>query len=68
MNAGIATFLAASLPVGVHSLKAEYLGDTNTLSSTSAPISQAITGPVIVEITGASNGIVQTTDFRVLLN
>ena len=68
VNAGIATFLATSLPVGVHTLKAQYLGDSNTLSSTSAPISQAVTGQVIVEITGASNGIVQTTDFSVLVN
>jgi len=66
--AGVASFLSTSLPVGVHTLKAQYSGDANALGSTSAPISQTITGPVIVEVTGSSNGITQTADFTVVIN
>lgn len=68
VNAGIATFLATSMPVGVHTMTAQYSGDSNTLSSTSAAISQAITGQGIIEITGTSNGITQTADVTVVVN
>jgi large repetitive protein len=68
VNAGIVSFLAASLPVGVHSMTAQYSGDSNTLGSTSPAISQAITGQGIVEITGTSNGITETSDFTVVVN
>lgn len=68
VSAGIATFLATSLPVGVHNLTAEYRGDANTQASNSAPIAQAITGTVAMQISGMSNGIVETADFSVVLN
>jgi subtilase family serine protease len=68
VNAGIVSFLTTNLPVGVHVITAQYLGDTNTLGSTSAPITQVITGNVAMQITGTSNGIVQTANFNVAVN
>lgn len=68
VSAGVATFLASSLPVGVHNLTANYLGDAHTQASASAPISQAITGTVGLQISGASGGVTQTADFSVSVN
>jgi hypothetical protein len=68
VNAGIVSFLTTNLPVGVHVITAQYLGDASTLGSTSAPITQVITGNVAMQITGTSNGIVQTADFNVAAN
>jgi hypothetical protein len=69
VNAGIATFLATNLPVGVHNLSADYRGDANTQASTSAAIAQAITGTITgVQITGASGGTTVTATFNVQVN
>jgi hypothetical protein len=65
VSAGIATFLATSLPVGVHNLTADYQGDANTQPSTSAPIAQVITGSVPLQISGAADGITQIANFIV---
>jgi large repetitive protein len=65
VSAGIATFLSTSLPVGVHNLTAQYLGDANTLGSTSAPISQVISGSIGLQISGTANGVTETADFTV---
>ncbi|MGC2851603.1 MAG: Ig-like domain repeat protein [Candidatus Acidiferrum sp.] len=63
--AGVATFLSNSLPVGVHNLTADYLGDTHTQPSTSAPIAQVIAGSISVQISGVANGVTQTANFTV---
>ena len=68
MNAGVVSFLTTNLPVGIHVITAQYLGDANTLGSTSAPITQLITGSVPAQIAGTSNGIVETVDFNVSVN
>ena len=68
VSAGIASFLSTSLPVGVHNLTADYRGDSGTQASTSAPISQAITGTIGLQISGAANGITETADFTVAVN
>jgi hypothetical protein len=68
VNAGVVSFLTTNLPVGVHVITAQYLGDANTLGSSSAPITQVITGTVPMQITGNSNGIVETADFNVSVN
>jgi large repetitive protein len=68
VSAGIATFLSTSLPVGMHTLTAEYRGDTNTQPSTSAPFSQIVTGTVGLQISGAGNGITETADFTVSID
>lgn len=68
VNAGVVSFLTTNLPVGVHVITAQYLGDANTLGSSSAPITQVITGNVAMQITGMSNGIVETADFTVAVN
>jgi pro-kumamolisin-like protein/Big-like domain-containing protein len=65
VSAGIATFLATSLPVGVHNLTASYLGDARTQASTSAPIAQIIAGAVSLQISGASGGVTQTLNFTI---
>ncbi len=68
VSAGIATFLATSLPVGVHNFTAAYRGDAKTQPSTSAPITQAITGSVGLQMSAAANGITETADFTVVVN
>jgi hypothetical protein len=68
VNAGIVSFLTTNLPVGVHVITAQYLGDASTLGSSSAPITQVITGTVPMQITGTSNSIVETADFNVSVN
>ena len=65
VSAGIATFLATSLPVGVHNLTASYLGDAHTQASTSAPIAQIIAGPVNLQISGTGGGVTQTLNFTI---
>jgi subtilase family serine protease len=67
VSAGIASFLAASLPVGVHTITAQYLGDSTTLGSSSAPITQLITGMVALQISGTSGDITATSNFNVTL-
>ena len=46
VNAGAASFLTTNLRVGVPVITAQYLRDASTLGSTSAPITQLITGNV----------------------
>ena len=68
VNAGVVSFLTTNLPAGVHVITAQYLGDANTLGSSSAPITQVISGSVPMQITGTSNGIVETANFNVSVN
>jgi hypothetical protein len=68
MSAGIATFLSTGLPIGVHNLTATYLGSATVQGSTSAPISQIITGSLNLQISGAANGITETFGFTVQVN
>jgi Bacterial Ig-like domain (group 3) len=68
VSAGIATFFSTNLPVGVHSITADYRGDVNTLSSTSAPIMQVITGTTALQVSGTANGITETADVTVMVN
>ena len=62
VTAGIASFLAATLPAGVNTVTAQYLGDANTLGSTSSPVTQLIAGTVALQITGTSGGSSETAD------
>jgi Pro-kumamolisin, activation domain/Bacterial Ig-like domain (group 3) len=69
VNAGIAVFNVSSLPVGVHSISAHYLGDSGTEPSNSAPITQVITGGVPLQITAASSsGLTHTANVTVTIN
>jgi hypothetical protein len=68
VSAGIATFSSTSLPPGVHNLTAQYLGSTQILGSTSAPIAQIVTGSVSLQISGAASGISQTANFTAQVN
>jgi hypothetical protein len=69
LNAGLALFSSDALPVGLHSISAKCQGDTNTLPSTSASISQIITGTVNLQITASSqSGTSHTANFNVTVN
>lgn len=69
LNAGSAVFASDALPTGLNVITAKYQGDANTLASTSAPISQVITGTVALQITAAaSGGASHTADFNVTVN
>ena len=68
VNAGIATFQATTLPVGVHNLSAQYLGDATTQGSTSAPIMQVITGQIALQISGVSGATTEVVNFNVVVN
>jgi subtilase family serine protease len=67
VSAGIATYLATTLPVGVHNLAATYGGDAHTQASTSAPIAQMITGQVPLQISGTNNDNTETVSFTVVV-
>jgi hypothetical protein len=67
VSAGVASFLAASLPVGLNTITAQYLGDTHTLPSTSAPILQLIAGTVTMQVNGTSGSATETASFTVNL-
>ena len=64
VSAGIASFLSTNLPVGVHTMTAQYQGDAGTTGSTSPVIAQVIAGTVALQITGTANGITQMVDFQ----
>jgi Pro-kumamolisin, activation domain/Bacterial Ig-like domain (group 3) len=68
VSAGIATFQTTTLPVGVHVITAQYSGDSSTLASTSAPITQIVTGPVPIGITATSGSTSHTVNFTVQIN
>jgi hypothetical protein len=68
VTGGVASVLAASLPVGVNTITAQYLGDATTQGSTSAPITQLIAGIVNIQVSGASGGTTETTNFTATLN
>jgi large repetitive protein len=68
VTAGVASYLATSLPIGVNIITAEYLGSANTQPSTSAPITQLIAGTLAMQITGTSGATSETANFSVTLN
>jgi hypothetical protein len=68
VTGGIATFVTLNLPVGVHTITAQYGGDATTLGSTSTPLTQTISGTIGLQISGSSNGITQVADISVIVN
>jgi len=68
VSGGTANITAANLTIGIHTITAKYLGDANTLGSTSAGITQVITGTLGLQISGAANGISQAADISVTVN
>lgn len=68
VSAGIASFLTTNLPIGVHTMTAQYQGDANTAASTSPAITEVIAGTVTLQITGTSNGVTQTASFQAAVN
>jgi len=51
VSGGTASFQTAALPVGTHSVSAHYLGDANTLASSSGTLNVTVTGTTSVAIT-----------------
>jgi hypothetical protein len=69
VSAGIATFGTSNLPVGVHVLMAQYQGDASTKASSSAPITEIVTGSVPLQVTAASSsGISHTSNVTIMVN
>jgi hypothetical protein len=68
VSAGIATFQTTTLPIGVHVITAQYSGDSATLPSTSAAITQTVTGPVPLQITATSGNTSHSVSFTVQMN
>lgn len=52
---GIATFNSSLLPASTNSITAEYLGDTNSGSSTSSPITQTVKYGTSTKVTSSSS-------------
>ena len=67
VSGGVASFLATSLPIGVNTITAQYLGDTHTRPSTSAPIMQLVAGTVTMQVNGTSGSTTETASFTVNL-
>jgi hypothetical protein len=64
---GMATLnTTVGLP-GVYSLTAQYSGDTQNLSSTSAGVSQVVTGAEVLQITGQTGTLSHTVNVTVTL-
>jgi hypothetical protein len=69
VSAGIATFGTSNLPVGLHVITAQYQGDANTKASSSAPITEIVTGSVELQIMAASSsGISHTSNVTLMVN
>jgi hypothetical protein len=51
VTAGTASFQTAALPVGTHSISAHYMGDANTLASSSGTLNVTVTGTTTIAIT-----------------
>lgn len=66
--AGVASFQTTTLPVGVHVVSAQYLGDANTRPSSSTSITQVITGSLPMDVTATSGAITHTATLTVQLN
>ena len=62
-----ATLQISTLPVGLDSLSAVYTGDRHNSASTSATVSQLITGQTNVEIVATSGTLVHSTTVQVTL-
>jgi hypothetical protein len=69
LNKGIATYSTSSLSVGTHSIAAQYSGDANFASATSAPVTETVSAatisfaasPTTLTITHGQSGAVTIT-------
>jgi hypothetical protein len=69
VSSGIASFQTTTIPIGVHVITAQYLGDANTQPSQSSAITQIITGTVKgFPVTAISGATTHTGYFDVSLN
>jgi len=68
VSAGVATFQSTTLPMGMHVITAQYLGDANTQASNSVPITQIITGSLTFEVTGTSGNTTHNANLTLQVN
>src|SRR5205085_9391193 len=55
ISGGQATFTTSALSIGSHNIVAKYLGDTNNVPSTSAPLTQTVNQIIVTTTTLASS-------------
>jgi len=65
--AGTATLSTAIATPGVYSLTAQYAGDSQNSASTSAAVSQAVTGSTVMQVNGQTNTISHSDSVTVTL-
>ena len=68
VSGGKATISTSSLAVGGHLITATYSGDTNNASSSSATLTQVITGTTTLQINATSGTLVHTISVPLTLN
>jgi hypothetical protein len=64
----VATFQTTTIPVGMHVLTAQYQGDSHTQASSSAAITQSITGSVTFVVTGTSASTTESGNLTLQVN
>lgn len=65
--AGSASVTASPAIPGIYSLIAQYAGDANNLGSTSAGVSQAVTGTTIMQVNAQTGTLFHSTNVTVTL-
>jgi len=68
LTAGSASFGETGLPIGLHGLTAHYLGSAAVQGSTSAAVTQVVTGSSTVEIKATAGAVAHTLEVVVVVN
>ena len=66
LSGGVATLVTSTLPVGSHTITAVYLGTTDSLTATSAPITQTVLDFTLSPV-NANGSVVNTTPSQIVL-
>jgi hypothetical protein len=62
------TTLNTTLPfAGIYSITAQYAGDSNNLASTSAGVSESVTGSTVMQVNGQTSMLVHSVNVTVTL-
>ncbi len=67
LSAGGATLNTSIAYPGIYSVSAQYLGDSNNLSSTSAGASQAVTGSILMQVNAQTSTLFHSVNVTVTL-
>jgi hypothetical protein len=68
VTAGTASFQTAALPVGTHSISAHYMGDANTLASSSGTLNVTVTGTTTIAITTNPTAVPAVSPISLTIN